>query len=71
MLTSPTQDNLCMVLAQAALTENGRPGGPQTLPCIDDRLADVLAHFPGLLLALPLGSVASDRANAFEVNAAQ
>ncbi len=50
-----------MTLTQATLTVNGRPGGPQTAPRIDDQLLDVLAHFPGVVLAVLFGSTALGR----------
>ena len=50
-----------MTPTQATLTENGRPHGPQSVPRIDDQLLDVLAHFPGVVLAVLFGSIALGR----------
>ena len=37
------------------------PQGEQALPCFDDRLRQVLARFPGVVLAVLFGSIASGR----------
>ena len=50
-----------MTLNLATLTVNGRPGDPQTAPRIDDQVLDVLAHFPGVVLAVLFGSTALGR----------
>jgi predicted nucleotidyltransferase len=50
-----------MTPSHGTLTENGRPGGLQALPPIDEQLVDVLAHFPGVMLAVLFGSVALGR----------
>ena len=34
-----TRDNLRVTLTQANLTENGRPGGPQAVPCTEEPLS--------------------------------
>ena len=50
-----------MPLTEATLTENGRPGGSQPLRPFDDQLVEVLARFPGLVLAVLFGSIALGR----------
>ncbi|MCI4427564.1 MAG: nucleotidyltransferase domain-containing protein, partial [Burkholderiales bacterium] len=50
-----------MTPSQATLTENGRHGDLQALPTVDEQLVDVLAHFPGVMLAVLFGSVALGR----------
>jgi predicted nucleotidyltransferase len=50
-----------MSQTQATPIENSRPSDPQVLPRIDDQLLDVLARFPGVVLAVLFGSVALGR----------
>ena len=50
-----------MTPTQTTLTEHDRAGGLQAVPCIDGQLVEVLARFPGLVLAVLFGSVALGR----------
>jgi len=50
-----------MTLTQAPVTEDRRPAGAQAVSRIDDQLVDVLAGFPGVVLAVLFGSIATGR----------
>jgi len=50
-----------MTLTQAPVTEDRRPAGAQAVSRIDDQLVDVLAGFPGVVLAVLFGSIAMGR----------
>jgi predicted nucleotidyltransferase len=50
-----------MSQTQVTPIENSRPSDPQVAPGIDDQLLDVLARFPGVVLAVLFGSVALGR----------